>query len=219
MPSYGAEALVLKKTKLGETDTVFTLLTTDGRQIRAVAKAARKPGSSLGARLEPGYLVEVRLHTGRSLEVISEVRLREPNRASFVDLEHTAAVSVVLELAEKSTRDFNAEPMVFNMSVEALRCIGLAQGAASALIAAAALLKLSAALGFRPTLAEAPLPATIDPAWLERLLTTHFADLVDASAQPYDSVAATLLCFARNWLVQHLEIRLKSLDVLLSLWE
>ena len=37
--------VVLRKTKLGESDLILTLLSSDGSQIRAVAKGARKPKS------------------------------------------------------------------------------------------------------------------------------------------------------------------------------
>ena len=74
MPSYPARALVLRKTKLGETDTIVTLLASDGRQVRAVAKGLRKPGGRFGARLEPFAVADLLLHTGRSLDVITEAR-------------------------------------------------------------------------------------------------------------------------------------------------
>ena len=50
--TYTARAIVLRKTKLGESDLVVTLLAEDGSQVRAVAKGARKPSSPFAARLE-----------------------------------------------------------------------------------------------------------------------------------------------------------------------
>ncbi|WP_179184937.1 DNA repair protein RecO, partial [Collinsella vaginalis] len=50
--TYRETCIVLDKTKLKETDLILTLLARDGRQIRAVAKGARKPGSRLAARCE-----------------------------------------------------------------------------------------------------------------------------------------------------------------------
>ena len=77
MPAYPLRALVLRKTKLGETDLILTLLSEDGRQVRAVAKGLRKPGSRFGGRLEPYSVVDLLLHTGRSLEVVTEARTVE----------------------------------------------------------------------------------------------------------------------------------------------
>ena len=50
--TYRERALVLDKTKLHETDLIYTLLAENGRQVRAVGKGARKPGSRLAARCE-----------------------------------------------------------------------------------------------------------------------------------------------------------------------
>ena len=50
--AYNERCIVLKHTKLGETDVIVTMLGGDGRQIRAVAKGLRKPGNRIGARLE-----------------------------------------------------------------------------------------------------------------------------------------------------------------------
>ena len=50
--TYTARAIVLRKTKLGESDLIVTLLAQDGSQARAVAKGARKPSSPFAARLE-----------------------------------------------------------------------------------------------------------------------------------------------------------------------
>ena len=63
MPAYPLRALVLRKTKLGETDLILTLLAADGRQVRAVAKGARKSRSRLGARVEPFSILDLLLHT------------------------------------------------------------------------------------------------------------------------------------------------------------
>ena len=49
-PTYNATVLVLHKTKLGESDLILTFLTQDGRQLRAVARVARKPNSSFSSR-------------------------------------------------------------------------------------------------------------------------------------------------------------------------
>ena len=72
MPAYPLRAIVLRKTKLGETDVILDLLAGDGRIVRAVAKGLRKPGSKFGGRLEPYSDVELLLHTGRTFEVIAE---------------------------------------------------------------------------------------------------------------------------------------------------
>ena len=50
--TYRTKVLVLDKTKFKETDLILTMLDERGRQVRAVAKGARKPGGRLAARCE-----------------------------------------------------------------------------------------------------------------------------------------------------------------------
>ena len=80
-PTYGARAIVLRKTKLGESDLIVTMLAEDGSQMRAVAKGARKPASSFAARLELYSVADALLARGRSLDIVKEVRLVEATSA------------------------------------------------------------------------------------------------------------------------------------------
>ena len=72
--AYRIEALVLRKTKLKESDLIVTLLAEDGSLVRAVAHGARKPQSPFASRLEPCAVVDVLLARGRSLDVAKEAR-------------------------------------------------------------------------------------------------------------------------------------------------
>jgi DNA repair protein RecO (recombination protein O) len=142
----------LKKTKLGETDLIVTLFSEAGRQIRAIAKGARRPGSKLGSHLELYSVVDLLLHTGKSLDVITEARSWRTNEACRRDVEHSAAAAVVVELLEKVSRDNDVEARLFSLSLEALRCIGDVERCGLELIAAAHILKTAAQLGYRPAL-------------------------------------------------------------------
>ena len=74
-PTYSLRALVLRRTKLGESDLILTLLSEDGSQKRAVAKGARRPKSSFAARTEPFCVIDALCATGRSLDILKEARL------------------------------------------------------------------------------------------------------------------------------------------------
>ena len=76
--AYRIEALVLRKTKLKESDLIVTLLAEDGSLVRAVAHGARKPQSPFASRLEPCAVVDVLLARGRSLDVAKEARFVAP---------------------------------------------------------------------------------------------------------------------------------------------
>ena len=77
--SYSVRALVLRRTKLGESDVICTLLSCDGSQIRAVAKGARKPSSSFASRLEVYSVCDLLLCQGKTLDIVKEARLLEGN--------------------------------------------------------------------------------------------------------------------------------------------
>ena len=68
--AYNERCIVLKHTKLGETDAIVTMLASDGSQVRAVAKGLRKPGNRIGARLELFCEADLLLHEGKSLDIV-----------------------------------------------------------------------------------------------------------------------------------------------------
>ena len=76
-PTKTITALVLRRTKLGETDVIVTLLAEDGSQVKAVAKGARKPTSSFASRLELYSVAKILLAEGKNLDIVKEVRLLE----------------------------------------------------------------------------------------------------------------------------------------------
>lgn len=156
MPAYRAEVLVLRQTKLGETDSILTLLSRDGSQIRAVAKGLRKSGSRFGARLEPYSVVELLLNAGRSLDNVTDVKVIEGNAACRVDLEHSAAAAVVASALARSSQEGQGERMVFDLACAALEAIGQARVDVLPLLVAAFLIKLLAIHGYRPTTGECP---------------------------------------------------------------
>jgi DNA repair protein RecO (recombination protein O) len=217
MPSYQTTALVLKKTKLGETDLIITLIDEEGLQRRAVAKGARKPGSFMAARLELYMLVEVHLSKGRSLDIVTDARILEAHVGCRSDLEHSAAAAVPLELVEKATSHHNAEPLLYAMSLAALEQIGEATGNAPALIALACVLKLCAALGVRPDAQELTTTDESLATWVETLLQARFVDLLTFSDDEYLPILRKLAQFCSQWAAEHLDLKLKSLGLLESL--
>lgn len=152
MPSYPLTALVLRHTKLGETDVIVTLLAEDGRQVRAVAKGLRKPGSRIGGRLEEFAKVDLLLHTGRNLEIVSEVHTVESRKGLRGDLERTAAAAVVADLLDKVSLDNQVEPRLFALADTTLAVMETASDRALPAIVVAFLVKAMAMSGYRPAL-------------------------------------------------------------------
>src|ERR1700753_3121194 len=71
----GDDGVVLRTHKLGEADRIITLLTRHHGRVRAVAKGVRRTKSRWGARLEPFTHVDVMVHNGRSLDVITQAEV------------------------------------------------------------------------------------------------------------------------------------------------
>lgn len=150
-PTYSLRALVLRRTKLGESDLILTLLSEDGSQKRAVAKGARRPKSSFAARTEPFCVIDALCATGRSLDILKEARLVAAHDALRCNLEASAAAAPVAELlARMSQRDL-ANPRLFQSAMRMLDAMDGADDSHRAALSAAELLKILAFSGLRPS--------------------------------------------------------------------
>ena len=67
---YQSEAIIIKKTKLGEADRILTLYTPHLGKIQGVAKGVRRPRSKMAGHLELITQSQVWLARGRNLDVI-----------------------------------------------------------------------------------------------------------------------------------------------------
>jgi hypothetical protein len=121
--SYSLTALVLKKTKLGETDLILTLLGEDGALHKAVAKGARKPGSKFGGRGEPATLLTALVARGKSLDIITDAKTIDTHRALREDYDATLAMSVMLDFAATLSQESLADERFFGLTVAALEAL------------------------------------------------------------------------------------------------
>lgn len=165
--TYGARAIVLRKTKLGESDLVLTLIVEDGSQVRAVAKGARKPTSPFAARLELYSVVDALIARGRSLDIVKEARLVESNDRLRRDLEHAAGAAPMAELLDRVTQLGLENARLFDLSRAAFQSLSRVAAPQVPAVAAAHLLKTLAFAGLRPSLdvcAGCGGPVEADPA-------------------------------------------------------
>jgi DNA repair protein RecO (recombination protein O) len=152
MPAYDARAIVLRRTKLGETDTIVTFLAEDGTQIRAVAKGLRKPTSKFGGRLEPGAEIDLLLHKGKNLDIVSEVRTVDAHAALRQDFDRQAAACVVEDVIDGLTRDAEPDSRLFGLVRATLAAMEDAPAGRLLDLVLAFLLKAMAMHGYRPEL-------------------------------------------------------------------
>lgn len=64
--SIKTEAIVLRKMRYGEADSILHLYTREHGRIGAIAKGVRRSKSRFGGRLEPFFRLDLMLHEGRS---------------------------------------------------------------------------------------------------------------------------------------------------------
>ena len=150
--TYNARVLVLRKTKLGESDLILSLLAQDGSQIRAVAKGARKPSSQFSSRLELYAVSDVLLAQGRSLDIVKEARLIAGNAALRQSMELAACAAPIAELLDRITQPGLEVPKLFDLTYTALGALASSDPAHGPAMCAAWLLKAFAFLGIRPML-------------------------------------------------------------------
>lgn len=106
MPSYRAEAIVLRTHKLGEADRIITFLTRERGKVRAVAKGVRRTKSKFGARLEPFSRVDLLLHEGKNLDIITQAEsLNAYGQDLAIDYSLWTAGQTMLETADRLTSE------------------------------------------------------------------------------------------------------------------
>jgi len=101
---YRDDGIVLRTQKLGEADRIITVLGRHTGRVRAVAKGVRRTKSRFGARLEPFTHVDLMLHPGRSLDVITQAEVIRPYGDPLGgDYPRYTAGVAMLETAERFT--------------------------------------------------------------------------------------------------------------------
>lgn len=239
-------AVVLDRTKLGESDLIVTLLLGDGCQVRAVAKGARKPGGKLAARVQLFCELDVLLALGRNLDIVAEAQLSCPHAALRGHLSRVSAASVVCEVGRVTSYSDAPDPYLYPICSRALSACEQASDLAHLdIVAAAYTFKVLSYQGWRPVLDQCvscgETPVTrfsayagggvcescarnisgaepIEQVTLEWLGTLVSSTFDELLAQPIDDhQAALLFALAHVWASTHLDTRLRAFEFALSL--
>lgn len=148
---YRDTGIVLRTYRLGEADRIVVLLTQEHGKVRAIAKGVRKTRSKFGGRLEPLSCVQVQLHRGRDLDIISQVETVDVNGSVFGDLDSMTEALTILEAVDQLVPDREPVPHIFKMLFGARRTLLTRP---SPIVVPAFLWKLLSAEGLRPQLDE-----------------------------------------------------------------
>jgi len=121
--SYHCEALILKKSFIGEADVLVTLYTRERGKLRAIAKGARRSSSKLVGHVEPLTLVRMSLAQGRSLDYVTQAQTVGNLSPLKDDLDAVSKGFYVAELVDGFGSEANANPPLYQLAVETLQYI------------------------------------------------------------------------------------------------
>ncbi len=147
-----AQVVVLRKTKLGESDLILHMMDASGSALEAIAKGARKPTSANSARLELFNSAQVSFARGKNLDIVRETRLLQSHEQILADPVRFATASVMAEAADGCIQPELEVPRLFPMTQVAFAAVDRSQEQQAPLLVAAYLLKLTGLLGMRPSL-------------------------------------------------------------------
>lgn len=198
MAQYREQGIVLRTYKLGETDRILHVLGANRGKVRAVAKGVRRPGSRFGGRLEPFSLVDLHLHVGRSLDIVTHADLLRPFTRVREDWVAAASAAVMVEAADRVAQEAERATSLFLLLRDGLQVLEAGQPAATVLDAW--LLRLAGVEGYAPDLDRCTRCGTTDG-----LVSFHIGDgglrcqrCADPLAKRLDAADITLLRALRD---------------------
>jgi len=150
--SYQTEAIIIKKTKLGEADSILALYTPDLGKIQGFAKSLRRPKSKLAGHLELLTHSLVSLARGRNLDTITGSQTINSFLPLKSDLELTSYALYATELVNQFTADHIENRPLFQLLLETMQ--QLCQAGDSELVLRYFELHLLNEVGYRPQLQQ-----------------------------------------------------------------
>lgn len=147
---YNTEAVVLRKTDLGEADSILTLFTPHRGKIRAVAKGVRRPKSKMGGHLELLTHSQMLVARSKNLDIISQSQAVESFLSLRDNLWRTSSGLYVVELVDRFTAEGEKDYRVFRLLIDTLHW--LCQARHGDLLLRCFELRLFDYLGYQPEL-------------------------------------------------------------------
>ncbi|MGH2593649.1 MAG: DNA repair protein RecO [Anaerolineae bacterium] len=118
---YRTEAIVLRRSDLGEADRLLTLLTPERGKLRVLAKGARKIASRKGGHVELFNRANLLIARGRGeFDIVSQAETVEPSRALREDLMRSTYAHYAAELIDRFAEEGTAQPELFDLMSDAL---------------------------------------------------------------------------------------------------
>jgi len=150
--NYQTEAIIIKKTKLGEADTILTLYTPNLGKIQGFAKSLRKTKSKMAGHLELLTHSQISLVRGRNIDTITGAQTIDSFLPLKSDLELSSAALYATELVNQFAAEDVEDYPIFQLLLATLK--RLSQRENSDLVLRYFELQLLGLVGYRPQLEQ-----------------------------------------------------------------
>ncbi|HUS15024.1 MAG TPA: DNA repair protein RecO [Chloroflexia bacterium] len=117
---YRTEAIVLRRSEIGEADYILTLFTPHLGKIRVVAKGVRKPTSHMGGHVELFSRSRMQLATARNLDIVTQCEVLDAHRPIGEELDRIAYAFYLVELIDRLTPDEQENYAVYKLLADGL---------------------------------------------------------------------------------------------------
>ncbi len=117
---YRTEAIIIKRTDLGEADKILTLYTPSYGKLRAIAKGVRRPTSKLGGHVELFTRSRVQLARGRDLDIATQSEIIRAYPCLREDLIRTTYAFHAAELLDNLTGERIEDQALYDLLAQTL---------------------------------------------------------------------------------------------------
>ena len=152
MPTYKTEAIVIKRTNLGEADRIITFLSPTEGKFKAVARGVRRIKARMAGHLELFSQTGLMVAKGRRLDVVTSARLMAYPEALVNNFAALQKGYLLAEIIDKLLDEREPHPAAYSLLQECLWA--LSEGGAPTSIELYFRLRLLDELGYRPVLQE-----------------------------------------------------------------
>jgi len=150
--NYQTEAIIIRKTKLGEADRILALYTPKLGKIQAVAKGVRRPRSRMAGHLELLTHSKISLVRGRNLDTVTGTQTIDSFLPLKSNLELSSQGLYATELVDRFTADHVENQPLFRLLLDTLG--RLCEGRKNELALRYFEVHLLNAVGYRPQLMQ-----------------------------------------------------------------
>lgn len=120
MPAYKANAIILRRIPLGETDKILTLYTREYGKLAAVAKGARRTTSRIAGASEPLMFLRALLADGRNFDVLTQAEIRESFPMIRTDFNLFLRATYACEVIDRVSEERDPSPEAFDLLLSTL---------------------------------------------------------------------------------------------------